>query len=124
MEFELISPENGITFSIVPNSELAESSDIESGISHYEVWINGSNVENVLGTGNTTYTTDSLDLDNYSWYVFAVDYFGNSRKSDNTFSFSIEGELSIGNVNEDNEVGIIDALQIARHDADEPNSFP
>jgi predicted GH43/DUF377 family glycosyl hydrolase len=85
--FNLISPENNSVFSTQPVLNWAPSSDNEAGLSHYEVWINGSNIDNVLaGTTNFT-TTFSTGL--YTWYVVAVDNLGNKRVSENVFKFTL-----------------------------------
>jgi predicted alpha-1,2-mannosidase len=85
--FMLLSPENNavIPQDIPATLEWEASSDNESGISHYEVWLNGINVDNVV---ENQYPTAPLPKDNYRWYVVAVDRLGNTRASENTFAFT------------------------------------
>ncbi|MEM2251256.1 MAG: LamG-like jellyroll fold domain-containing protein [Candidatus Hadarchaeales archaeon] len=77
LQFSLISPENGSHLSESPILQWQATSDEISGLSHYEVWINGQNVENVTAT---TYNT-ALGENFYEWFVVAVDRMGNRRES-------------------------------------------
>jgi len=85
--FRLIYPPDN---AVIPenkadNLRWEASSDNGSGLSHYEVWINENNIDNVV---ENQYTTPPLPKDNYQWYVIAVDRLGNRRESDNTFTFA------------------------------------
>jgi len=85
--FRLISPENNAVFSEQPVLNWGPSSDNKSGLSHYEVWINGSNIENV--PADTTQFTTTLSTGLYTWYVVAVDSLSNKRVSENVFKFTL-----------------------------------
>jgi len=85
--FRLISPENNDVFSEQPVLNWGPSSDNKSGLSHYEVWINGSNMDNVPA-GTTQFTT-TLSTGLYTWYVVAVDSLSNKRVSENVFKFTL-----------------------------------
>jgi len=78
--FDLLTPENGATVTIGKVTlEWGESSDAETGLSHYEVWLDGSNVDNVMAC---EYTTTELSEGSYEWQVIAVDGVGNKTESE------------------------------------------
>jgi predicted alpha-1,2-mannosidase len=87
--FALISPkDNDVRPQDTPTTLTWEaSSDNQSGLSHYEVWLNGINVDNVV---ENRYITAPLPKDNYTWYIVAVDFFGNVTRSENTLTFTTE----------------------------------
>jgi len=86
--FGLVFPsDNAVIPDLTPTLAWENSSDNESGLSHYEVWINGNNFDNVP-VENTQFTA-SLSLGSYTWYVVAVDSLGNRRISENVFTFTI-----------------------------------
>ncbi len=87
--FSLLGPENGSEPSQSPLLEWQASSD-ESGILHYEVWVNGVNIENVTSTSYQT----SLENGCYEWWVVAVDMFGNRRESTGRHVFYLGGRPS------------------------------
>ncbi|GAI83368.1 unnamed protein product, partial [marine sediment metagenome] len=86
--FELTYPENEAKVSnLTPTLEWVAAVDNLSGVDHYEVWIDGANVDN---TETNSFTTSELSDDNtYDWYVVAVDRAGNEKQSENTFSFTV-----------------------------------
>lgn len=55
-------------------------------MNHYEVWINGANIDNVPVSH---YTTAALQVGAYQWYVVAVDSNGDNQVSDNVFTFNV-----------------------------------
>jgi predicted GH43/DUF377 family glycosyl hydrolase len=85
--FNLLSPENNSVFSEQPVLNWAPSSDNKSGLAHYEVWINGGNIDNL--PADTTNFTTTLSTGLYTWYVVAVDYLGNKRVSNGVFKFTL-----------------------------------
>jgi predicted GH43/DUF377 family glycosyl hydrolase len=85
--FKLLAPENNAVFSEQPVLNWESSSDNKSGLSHYEVWINGNNIDNV--PADNTYFATTLPTESYTWYVVAVDYLGNKRASENVFTFTL-----------------------------------
>ncbi|MEM2638048.1 MAG: LamG-like jellyroll fold domain-containing protein [Candidatus Hadarchaeales archaeon] len=83
--FNLISPENNaILTSTNVTFSWENSSDAQTGLAGYELWVDGSKVV------TTTLTSHTLQLQagTYSWYVVALDKAGNSRSSQ-IFTFSI-----------------------------------
>ncbi|GAI12452.1 unnamed protein product, partial [marine sediment metagenome] len=95
LTFNLLSPENGATISDPePTLEWGASPDAESGIDHYEIWIDDNNVDNVSG-GTTSWTSGGLSDGSYSWYVMAVDRAGNETQSTSTFSFIQQGVFDV-----------------------------
>jgi len=85
--FRLISPENNTVFSEQPLLNWMPSADNKSGLSHYEVWINGSNIDNL--PADTTQFTTTLSTRLYTRYVVAVDHLSNKRVSENVFKFTL-----------------------------------
>lgn len=86
--FGLLTPADGATVTtpaLVLDWE--DSFDAHSGLSHYEVWVDGANVENVT---TSEYETPGLSGGQHSWYAVAVDRAGNGRQSDNVFTFTVE----------------------------------
>jgi hypothetical protein len=120
-EFELLVPRNNsVTYATTygDKARLAwqESSDNGSGIDHYEIWMDGSNVDNIPAgvyghlpgewvnnyepfrpygylTGEKVcyYTppVSKLSAGTHQWYVKAVDKEGNKRQSGTTFKFTV-----------------------------------
>jgi len=63
------------------------SSDSESGLSHYQLYIDGSlDTNNISGT--SIVPVNSLSCGNHTWFVKAIDNAGNSTNS-NTFNLTI-----------------------------------
>jgi len=85
--FVLISPENGATVSNTPTLEWQVSSDVQSSLDHYEVWIDGINVEN---TRAISYNPPELPIGQHTWYIVAVDKEGNRWQSSSIFTFTVE----------------------------------
>jgi hypothetical protein len=44
----------------------------------------------VYGVPTESYTRSGLGLGSHSWYIFAVDKFGNRRQSTSTFNFTVQ----------------------------------
>ena len=121
-QFELLVPENNATtyattYGDTPLLAWRESSDSESGIDHYEIWVDGSNVDNIpaglyghlpggsygnyepfrpfgfLAAEKVYYYTplvSKLSAGPHQWYVKAVDGDGNKRQSNSMFNFKVE----------------------------------
>ncbi|GAG06152.1 unnamed protein product, partial [marine sediment metagenome] len=71
--FGLISPVGGVMmFDNTPTLIWEESSDADSGLDHYEIFIDDANVDNV-GAQTTEHTTSELPDGSHSWYIKAVD---------------------------------------------------
>ncbi len=120
--FELLFPENNAaayatTYGDTPLLAWRESSDSQSGIDHYEVWLDGSHVDDIpagafghlpggtygnyepfrpfgiLAAEKVHYYTPLLSKASqgpHKWYVTAVDTDGNKRRSYSTFNFTVK----------------------------------
>jgi len=121
-QFELLIPENNATtyattYGDTPLLAWRESSDSESGIDHYEIWVDESNVDNIpaglyghlpggsyghyepfrpfgfLAAEKVYYYTplvSKVSAGSHQWYVKAVDKDGNKRRSNSMFNFKVE----------------------------------
>ena len=121
-QFELLVPANNATtyattYGDTPLLAWRASSDSESGIDHYEIWVDGSNVDNIpaglyghlpggsygnyepfrpfgfLAAEKVYYYTplvSKLSAGSHQWYVKAVDGDGNKRQSNSMFNFKVE----------------------------------
>ena len=119
--FELLVPENNATtyatvYGDAPLLAWRASSDSESGIAHYEVWLDGEKVDDVpagvyghlpggsygnyepfrpfgfIDKEEVCYYTpllSKLSAGAHQWYVKAVDGDGNKRQSDRVFDFTV-----------------------------------
>jgi len=120
--FELLVPKNNATtyatvYGHTPLLAWRASSDSESGIAYYEVWLDGEKVDDVpaglyghlpggsygnyepfrpfgvLAEENVCYYTPLLSkvaAGAHQWYVKAVDGDGHKRQSDRVFNFTVE----------------------------------
>ena len=120
--FELLVPENNATtyattYGHTPLLAWRESSDSQSDIDHYEIWVDGANVDNIpagtcghlpggrydnyepfrpfgfLAAEKVYYYTplvSKLPAGSHQWYVNAVDRNGNTRQSTNICNFQVE----------------------------------
>ena len=121
--FDLISPENGATVGSATMLTWEAAVDAETGIDHYDVWINDAFVGS---TSDTSYPATGMNDGLYTWYVVAYDVAGNSTQSTSTYSFAVDSTFmpELGDVDGSGAVNIIDALQVARYDAGIiPNPF-
>ncbi len=86
--FTLSSPSNNSSISnIKPTLSWNASSDSESGLSHYQLYIDGSlDTNNISGTSATV--ANALSCGSHTWYIKAVDNAGNITNS-NTFNLTI-----------------------------------
>jgi len=121
-QFELLVPENNATtyatiYGDTPLLAWRESSDSESGIDHYEVWVDGAEVDSIpagvyghlpggsygdyepfrpygfLAAEKVCYYTplvSKLSAGSHRWYVKAVDRDGNKRPSSSVFNFTVK----------------------------------
>jgi predicted alpha-1,2-mannosidase len=97
--FTLLSPANGATITdITPTLTWENSSDNESGLARYEVWLNGAKVGTTPAV-ITSHTTSALLDGSYTWFVVAVDHAGNRRRSLHTFTFTVPRVPLINYVN-------------------------
>ncbi|MCF7957647.1 MAG: glycoside hydrolase family 9 protein [Phycisphaerae bacterium] len=121
-QFELLFPANNAvtyatTYGDTPLLAWQESSGSASGIDHYEVWMDGANVDNIpaglyghlpgekvgnyepfrpfgfLAAEKVYYYTplvSTLSAGSHQWHVKAVDKDGNKRRSNSMFNFKVE----------------------------------
>jgi len=121
-QFELLIPENNAgayatVYGDTPLLAWQESSDSGSGMDHYEVWLDGANVDRIparvyghlpggsygnyepfrpygfLATEKVCYYTppvSKLSAGSHQWYVTAVDRDGNNRRSGRVFNFTVK----------------------------------
>jgi hypothetical protein len=122
VQFELLFPDNNAvvyttTYGDKPQLVWRQSSDSNSGIDHYEIWLDGSKVDNItagihghlpggkygnyepfrpfgfLAAEKVCYYTpllSKLPAGPHQWYVKAVDKDGNKRRSTSVFKFKVE----------------------------------
>lgn len=120
--FDLLVPENNAVvyatiYGNTPVLAWRKSSKSKSGVDHYEVWVDGENVDNIpaavyghlpggrygnyepfrpfglLAAQKVYYYTplvSNLSAGPHKWFVKAVDKDGNKRQSDDTFNFTVE----------------------------------
>jgi len=120
-QFELLVPENNATtyattYGDTPRLAWRESSDSDSGVNHYEVWVDGANVDKVtagvyghlpgghygnyepfrpfgfLAAEKVYYYTplvSKVAAGSHQWHVNAVDKDGNKRQSKSIFNFKV-----------------------------------
>ena len=80
-DFTLLTPINNSYFIMpTPTFTWSPTTDSGSGISHYELWINGTlNIDNLTQT--STSPANALTEGPHPWYVVAVDNVGNRKQS-------------------------------------------
>ena len=89
--FSLTAPANASTQSALPTLSWQASSDAQTGIKLYEVWVD--NVK-VAEPKTTSYTlTQSLTAGTHNWYVVAVNWAG-GRTQSSTFSFNFQDTVA------------------------------
>lgn len=87
LPFDLLSPANDATFSETSVTVSWEaSSDPESSIAYYEVYLNEEKKASVM---TTSYKLSELEAGNYNWRVVAVNGAGLEQSSASTFNFTI-----------------------------------
>jgi len=91
--FDLLSPKNGTEVTtLTPTLAWENAVDPESGIDHYEVWIDDNKVGKVT---NTSWMTPELSPGIHSWYVVAINGAGLSVRSTSTFTFIVVKEKNV-----------------------------
>ncbi|MDI6817231.1 MAG: Ig-like domain-containing protein [Actinomycetota bacterium] len=90
--FDLVSPANGGT----ANNDTGQtftwtaSADADSGLSKYQLYINGTlNRDGLAPSSTSVKLSSSLAPGSYTWFVRAVDTAGNTRDSSSTFSLTV-----------------------------------
>jgi len=87
---------NNGTLGLNDNVETYDPAWTGGNFNHYEVWLDGVNVENVAESKSQTPTlADGV----HEWYVVAVNNEGNGVRSENTFTFEIgHPEFQVSNL--------------------------
>ncbi len=82
--FTLSSPaDNSSTYSKHPTLSWNASSDSESGLAKYQLYIDGSlDTDNISSSATSITPTNSLTIGSHTWYVKALDNNANSTDSD------------------------------------------
>ena len=103
VSFSLSSPSNNYSSSAnSPTFSWNASSDTESGLSHYQLYIDNSlDTDNISGTSVSP--SNALSCGNHTWYVKAVDNAGNSTNSE-TFNLTRScGSVPVWLLNQTNQ---------------------
>ncbi|MDK9700525.1 MAG: hypothetical protein OEM52_10315 [bacterium] len=81
LAFNLSTPtDNAVVTNQLPSFSWVSTSDAGVGFSHYELWINGTKVRDSLHVTSSTAPTQ-VSEGAHTWYVVAVDLFGNRQRS-------------------------------------------
>jgi len=90
--FDLISPvDNSWTKSTLPTFTWQASSDANSGLKKYQLYIdNYLWKDNISATATSTTISSPLDYGSHSWYILAVDNVSNTKKSNQTWTLKID----------------------------------
>ena len=92
--FNLLSPNDSAVVSIpTPNLSWQATTDSAggSGLSKYQLWINGSkNIDSISASSTTTSPSSPLSEGSYAWFVKAYDNVGNVRQSTQTRLFYVD----------------------------------
>jgi len=88
--FDLTGPAGGASFRADETIDLTweQAADASAGLARYEIWLEGDLHASVTD-GSTTYPLTALSVDEYAWYVVAVDEVGNATTSTGTRTFSV-----------------------------------
>jgi beta-glucosidase len=88
--FNLTTPTNGATVqNTLPTLNWQASSDAQTGIRLYQVWLDDVKIAEVKSTSYTL-TNQRLTSGNHSWYVVAVNWAGGTTRSTSTFTFNFQ----------------------------------
>ncbi|MCK5122979.1 MAG: hypothetical protein KAQ87_02430, partial [Candidatus Pacebacteria bacterium] len=90
--FELSSPANNSwTNDNTPTLSWNASSDTESGLAKYQLWINDTlDKDNIDSSATSTTPTSALSDGSYTWYIKAIDNNSNERQSTSTRTINID----------------------------------
>ena len=84
--FSPTAPANGFTVTAAPNLTWGASSDPETGIKNYQLWLDGANIA-TLTTTSFSLAGRKITNGSHSWYLVATNWAGLTTKS-GTFSFT------------------------------------
>jgi photosystem II stability/assembly factor-like uncharacterized protein len=90
--FNLVSPANkSWTTNLQPTLTWSASGDANSGLSHYELWIDGSlNRDNISNSSTATTPSSNLTNGSHTWMIKAIDNVGNIRNSTQTWTIKTD----------------------------------
>ena len=90
--FNLVSPTNNSwTTSLQPTLTWSASSDANSGLAKYQLWIDGVlNRDNISASSTSTIPISNLTSGTHTWMVKAIDNVGNIRNSTQTWTIIID----------------------------------
>jgi len=90
--FSLVSPtDNSWTASLQPTFSWGASSDVNSGLAKYQLWIDGTlNRDNIVTTATSTTPTLNLTNGSHTWEIRAVDNVGIVRNSTQIWTVKID----------------------------------
>ena len=90
--FNLVSPvDNSWSTNLQPTLTWSASSDANSGLAKYQLWIDGVlNMDNISVSATSTTPTNSLSNGSHTWEIRAVDNVGNVRLSSTIRSIKID----------------------------------
>ena len=87
VSFSLSSPSDNSLDSSNPIFSWSASSDPNSGLSHYELYIdNNLDTDNISANTTSISSASSLSCGSHTWYVRAVDYLENYTNSSSTYT--------------------------------------
>ncbi len=91
--FNLTAPANAATVqNVLPTLTWQASSDPQTGIQYYQVWLDNVKVAQVTTTQYTL--TQKLTSGTHNWYVMAVNWANGQTHSTGTFSFNFQDTLA------------------------------
>ena len=90
--FSITAPaDDSWTSELKPTFEWSASSDAQSGLAKYQLWVNGSlNRDNISSSASSTTPVTDLANGTHSWEIRAVDNVGNVINSNQSFSLKID----------------------------------
>lgn len=90
--FSLVSPtDNSWTANLQPTFSWGASSDVNSGLAKYQLWIDGTlNRDNIATTSTSTTPTLNLTNGSHTWEIRAVDNVGNVRNSTQIWTVKVD----------------------------------
>ncbi|MDO8507333.1 MAG: YCF48-related protein [bacterium] len=89
--FNISTPADNNWGTARPTFTWASTSDANSGINKYQLYIDGAlDTDNISAVATSVQATNSLIDGSHTWYVKAVDNAGNARQSTSTFTVNID----------------------------------
>jgi len=89
--FHLLSPSNNSwTADTTPALSWQASSDSETGLAKYQLYVDGQLKTDNINPASTSVSSPALSVGAHSWYIVAVDNADNTRQSDETWTINID----------------------------------